>query len=206
MKNNIEWIFFDVGSTLVNEEKVYCHRLQDIADAAGEPFEKIYNMAIDLYKNNKKGDLELTRKYKVSGSKWYLEEEELFGDTEETLNALSQNYKIGIIANQPIGTAERLEKFGIKKYIDLIIASAEEGVEKPDKRIFNIALSKAFCNPENAVMIGDRIDNDIVPAKELGMKTIWIKQGFGKYWNITGENEIPDEEINSLSELKERFL
>lgn len=195
-----------MGSTLVNEEKVYCHRLQDIADAAGEPFEKIYNMAIDLYKNNKKGDLELTRKYKVSGSKWYLEEEELFGDTEETLNALSQNYKIGIIANQPIGTAERLEKFGIKKYIDLIIASAEEGVEKPDKRIFNIALSKAFCNPENAVMIGDRIDNDIVPAKELGMKTIWIKQGFGKYWNITGENEIPDEEINSLSELKERFL
>ena len=40
MKNNIEWIFFDVGSTLVNVEKVYCHRLQDIADAAGEPFEK----------------------------------------------------------------------------------------------------------------------------------------------------------------------
>ncbi|WP_242846550.1 HAD family hydrolase [Butyrivibrio sp. LB2008] len=94
----------------------------------------------------------------------------------------------------------------MKKYIDLIIASAEEGVEKPDKRIFNIALSKASCIPENAVMIGDRIDNDIVPAKELGMKTIWIKQGFGKYWNITGENEIPDEEINSLSELKERFL
>ena len=55
-------------------------------------------------------------------------------------------------------------------------------------------------------MIGDRIDNDIVPAKELGMKTIWIKQGFGKYWNIKSENEIPDEEINSLSELKERFL
>ena len=206
MKNNIEWIFFDVGSTLVNEEKVYCHRLQDIADAAGEPFEKIYNMAIDLYKNNKKGDLELTRKYKVSGSKWYLEEEELFEDTEETLKALSPKYKIGIIANQSLGTAERLEKFGIKKYIDLIIASAEEGVEKPDKRIFNIALSKASCNQENAVMIGDRIDNDIVPAKELGMKTIWIKQGFGKYWNITGENEIPDEEINSLSELKERFL
>lgn len=206
MKNNIEWIFFDVGSTLVNEEKVYCHRLQDIADAAGEPFEIIYNMAIDLYKNNKKGDLELTRKYKVSGSKWYLEEEELFEDTEETLKALSPKYKIGIIANQSLGTADRLEKFGIKKYIDLIIASAEEGVEKPDKRIFNIALSKAFCNPENAVMIGDRIDNDIVPAKELGMKTIWIKQGFGKYWNITGENEIPDEEINSLSELKERFL
>ncbi|MBR4640651.1 MAG: HAD hydrolase-like protein [Butyrivibrio sp.] len=114
MKNNIEWIFFDVGSTLVNEEKVYCHRLQDIADAAGEPFEKIYNMAIDLYKNNKKGDLELTRKYKVSGSKWYLEEEELFEDTEETLKALSPKYKIGIIANQSLGTAERLEKFGIK--------------------------------------------------------------------------------------------
>lgn len=38
-------------------------------------------------------------------------------------------------------------------------------------------------------MIGDRIDNDIVPAKQMGMKTIWGKQGFGKYWNVEREEE-----------------
>lgn len=47
-----------------------------------------------------------------------------------------------------------------------------------------IALSRANCKAENAVMIGDRIDNDIVPANIMGFKTIWIKQGFGKYWHI----------------------
>jgi FMN phosphatase YigB (HAD superfamily) len=50
-------------------------------------------------------------------------------------------------------------------------------------------------------MIGDRIDNDIIPAKEIGMKTIWIKRGFGKYWNISNENEKADYEVDSLEEI-----
>lgn len=106
-----------------------------------------------------------------------------------------------MIANQSAGTSERLEKFGIRKYIDLVIASAEEGVSKPDKRIFEIALERSNCKPENAVMIGDRIDNDIVPAKQLGMKTIWVKQGFGSLWHITDENEKADMEVNNLSDI-----
>ena len=52
-------------------------------------------------------------------------------------------------------------------------------------------------------MIGDRIDNDIVPAKEMGMKTIWIKQGMGKYWKINNECEKADFVIESLSELSD---
>jgi HAD superfamily hydrolase (TIGR01549 family) len=64
---------------------------------------------------------------------------------------------------------------GILQYIDLVIASAEEGVAKPYRRIFEIALNRANCIPEQSVMIGDRIDNDIIPAKAIGMKTIWIK-------------------------------
>lgn len=70
-----------------------------------------------------------------------------------------------------------MEKFGILKYIDVVVASAEEGVAKPDKRIFEIALERAGCKPEETVMVGDRLDNDIVPANEIGMITIWIKQG-----------------------------
>ena len=50
-------------------------------------------------------------------------------------------------------------------------------------------------------MVGARIDNDIVPAKEMGMKTIWIKQGMGKYWKISNESEKADFVIDSLSEL-----
>ncbi|MDE6219818.1 MAG: HAD hydrolase-like protein [Lachnospiraceae bacterium] len=57
---------------------------------------------------------------------------------------------------------------------------------------YEIALERCNCESANAIMIGDRIDNDIVPAKRKGMNTIWIKQGFGQYWNIRQEIEKPD--------------
>lgn len=50
-------------------------------------------------------------------------------------------------------------------------------------------------------MIGDRIDNDIIPAKLLGMHTIWIKQGFGQYWNITEDVEKADYVVHSLMDI-----
>lgn len=58
---------------------------------------------------------------------------------------------------------------------------------------------------ENAVMIGDRMDNDIVPAKHLGMKTVWIKQGFWKYWKIRNQDEQADYEVDNLTALLELF-
>lgn len=87
------------------------------------------------------------------------------------------------------------------KYIDLVVASAEEGVSKPDKRIFEIALDRSGCNACEAVMIGDRIDNDIVPANLLGMSTVWVKQSIWRYWKQTDKIEEPDCAVDSLSEL-----
>ena len=102
-----------------------------------------------------------------------------------------------------MGSEERLERFGIRKYIDIVVASAEEGVAKPDRRIFEIALTRAGCMPEEAAMVGDRLDNDIVPANELGMYTIWIKQGNWIYATPKESLEYPDWMIMNLNELKE---
>ena len=52
--------------------------------------------------------------------------------------------------NQSGGAEKRLKEFGILPYIDLVIASAEEGAAKPDKRIFEIALNRAACKPQQA--------------------------------------------------------
>ena len=172
-----------------------------IADLSGLTYEQIYKYAMSFYKENKKGDLEVARQLDVKLPKWESQYERLYTDTKDCLKKLSRIYKIGVIANQSLGTSERLENLGVRKYLDLIIASAEEGVSKPDRRIFEIALERSRCRPENAVMIGDRIDNDIVPAKQLGMKTIWVKQGFGSLWNITDESEKADIEINNLSDI-----
>ena len=200
-KDEIKWLFFDVGSTLVDESKVYEDRMKRIADLSGLTYEQIYKYAMSFYKENKKGDLEVARQLGVKLPKWESQYERLYTDTKDCLKKLSRIYKIGVIANQSLGTSERLENLGVRKYIDLIIASAEEGVSKPDRRIFEIALERSCCKPENAVMIGDRIDNDIVPAKQLGMKTIWVKQGLGSLWNITDESEKADIEVNNLSDI-----
>lgn len=198
---NIKWLFFDIGSTLVDESRAYESRLKKIAEMANVTYKYVYESAIRLYKENKKGDLEVVKMLNVEKPAWSFEDETLYSDTDDCLKILSGKYKIGVIANQSLGTEKRLKEFGILQYIDLVVASAEEGVAKPDRRIFEIALHRANCIPEQAIMIGDRIDNDIVPAKELGMKTIWLKQGFGKYWRITSELEKADYEINNLSEL-----
>ena len=87
------------------------------------------------------------------------------------------------------------------KQIDLIVASAEESLEKPDIRIFQLALERAGCRPDEAIMIGDRIDNDIVPAKKAGMMTIRIRQGFGGMAESLTAEETPEFSVRNLQEL-----
>ena len=199
--DGIQWLFFDIGSTLVDETRVYEDIYQKIAAAAGVSTEYVKTLAIGFYRQNKRGHREVMRLLGVEYPEWSPQYEELYPDTVNCLQALAKKYHLGIIANQSPGAEKRLEAMGIRRYFEVIVSSAEEGVAKPDPRIFRIALDRAGCAPEQAVMIGDRVDNDIVPAKQLGMKTVRIRQGFGKYWNIQGEHETPDYEADSLSEL-----
>ena len=50
-------------------------------------------------------------------------------------------------------------------------------------------------------MVGDRLDNDIIPAKAIGMKTVWLKSGLAKYQSAEFGKDIADYQISSLSEL-----
>lgn len=61
----------------------------------------------------------------------------LYPEAEECIKTLCKNYHIGIIANQNFRSKKRLEKLVLLKYIDLVIASAEVGIAKPDLRIYN---------------------------------------------------------------------
>lgn len=88
-------------------------------------------------------------------------------------------------------------------FFDVVSASAELGVSKPDRRIFTYALEQAGCRPEEALMVGDRLDNDVLPAKELGMKTVWVRQGMAVYQKPVREEEQPDFIVDNLSGLKQ---
>lgn len=201
-----EWIFFDVGSTLIDESE--CYRLRYLEAVAGTDispmdFEK---KVIEFSKQNLKGDHEAVKYYGLELPPWHKEAEKPYADAESVLKQLTiRGYRLGVIANQSLGTKNRLSDWGLLKYFDIVLASAEEGISKPDLRIFNRALTAAECLPINAVMVGDRLDNDIAPAKKVGMKTVWIKQGLGGLASVVDINQQPDYIIGNLSELLRIF-
>ncbi len=197
---DVEWLFFDVGSTLVDESESYNHRIRDAIAGTDISFEQAYQQVVYFAKHHY---AEPIKRLGLPLTPWHSEDEFVDPCAESCLRILHQNYKLGIIANQPRGTSERMTKYGLGKHLDLIISSAEENIAKPDLKIFQLALERASCIPERAMMIGDRLDNDIAPAKRLGMKTVWIKQGFGGMATPLSNEETPDFEVNNLVELTE---
>ncbi len=200
--NRIKWIFFDVGSTLIDETECYNHRIRDAIAGTDITFEEFNEKRIFFAKQNLKGDIEALKFFELTKTPWHFEDEKPYEEAEAVLNALCERgYNIGVIANQALGTEKRLENWGLMKYIYIVVASTEEDVAKPDSEIFLRALKRAECLPENAVMIGDRIDNDIEPANKLGMKTIWVRQGFGIYQQPANNFQIADYTVENLRDI-----
>ena len=195
---DVKWIFFDLGSTIVDERDCFEDRFRKTFEGSSIPYEIFKGRVIEYAKTSVIPFRLAIAKYGLSKPKWNTSLEKLYPDAKKVLEALSHNYKLGLIANQPPGTEKRLKDWGILEYFDIVKASAEEKLEKPSTKIFWKSLEKAGCKPGEAVMVGDRIDNDILPARKIGMKTIWIKQGFA----IAHDNStLPTYTVNSLSDL-----
>ncbi len=197
-----KWLFFDVGSTLVDETECYNQRIKDAISGTDISFDEFQEKRIEFAMQNLKGDIEALKYFGLTKTHWHKELEVPYRDAEIVLSALKERgYNIGIIANQSVGTAERLEKWGLLKYINVVLSSAEEGISKPDSEIFLRALQHASCSADEAFMIGDRLDNDIYPALKLGFKTIWVRQGFSSYQHLKENKVKPDFIVNNLTEI-----
>lgn len=199
---NVKWIFFDVGSTLVDETSAYDHRAREMLRGTNISFEAFDAQRIAFAKQGLNGDSEAIKHFRLSKTPWPSELEVPFSDTEAVLKTLAERgFHLGIIANQNSGTAKRLENWGLKQYFSVIAASAELGTAKPEPEIFLRAMQMAGCSPEEAAMVGDRPDNDILPARKLGMKTVWIRTGLARYQENTGADYV----IDTLCELLDLF-
>jgi len=95
----------------------------------------------------------------------------------QVLSFLSnKGYSLGLISN----AADRddvdqlLDRFKFAQFFKLVLTSADVGYRKPHPFIFKRALREMKSNPENTLMIGDRLDADIIGALRLGLKAIWV--------------------------------
>ncbi len=203
---NIKWIFFDLGSTLIDEEQCIEFRVAETLKQPGAPSEKEFYAQMEYFASvNKLPYKDTVEKFGLKKVGWLKQLEKLYPETPNVLQKLSGVYKLGIIANQSAGTEERLVKFGIGNFFDLIISSAEAGISKPDIRIFEMALRGANCSAQHTCMVGDRLDNDIEPAAGLGMYTIWVRQGWYGRGNADLARFKPNFTVDNISEVPEIF-
>ena len=200
-------LFFDIGYTLVDESAVWEERCREQAETAEA--KRLGLTAGDIRREIGIASAERKPQYRTVAEKYHFKEvapyrheyERLFEDAPRVLDALSHKAALGILANQTDGLRERLCRFGILSYFSCIVSSWDVGVMKPDRRIFEIALERAGCLPEEALMIGDRLDNDIAPAKAVGMKTVWVRQGFGACQSPVSAADKPDFTVDRLADL-----
>lgn len=127
---------------------------------------------------------------------------EPFPDTVEALRALKSRYRLAIISNVDDGlfalTACRLEI-----EFDWIITAEQVGTYKPSTNNFEVALGRMGVAPERLLHAAESLFHDVVPARKLGLSTVWVhrragKEGFGATPPADAE---PDLEVPDLKTL-----
>jgi FMN phosphatase YigB (HAD superfamily) len=124
-------------------------------------------------------------------------------DVDRLLRRLREReLRLGIVANQPQVARERLARAGVGDLFEYQGLSGLTGFSKPDPRAFQAAAQALGMTPADCVMVGDRIDNDIVPAKALGMATILLRGGRHRRQRPRTPEEEPDAVVTDVLELE----
>lgn len=114
------------------------------------------------------------------------------------IEKLKVNYTLGLVSNYYGNVKTVLSELGLVSQFDSIIDSAIVGIRKPDRRIYQIIINELNVNPSNIIVVGDSYNNDIIPPKLLGCKTIWLKV---KVWSDNIFTENADRVIKSIKNL-----
>ncbi|HEX5216397.1 MAG TPA: HAD-IA family hydrolase, partial [Vicinamibacterales bacterium] len=93
----------------------------------------------------------------------------------EALERIRQHgLTLAVISNSDGTCAASLEAAGLLRYMNVVIDSAEVGVEKPDPRIFEIAVARCGADPRRALYVGDLYHADVVGARGAGLHALLL--------------------------------
>lgn len=211
----IKALLFDLDGTLLNRDaSVYkfIHNQYDRFEkwVGHIPKETYISRFIDLdchgYVWKDSVYQQMAQEFNITNLKWedllrdYLENFKdacvPFPNLHEILEELKKrDLKLGIITNgKGQFQYDNIRALGIEHYFSTILISEWEGIKKPDPEIFKAGLQKLQVLPEECLFVGDHPNNDILAARQIGMKTIWKKD---KQWNQVEADYI----INDLNEI-----
>jgi HAD superfamily hydrolase (TIGR01549 family) len=204
------WVVLDVGETLVDETRIW----STWADVLGVPrLTLLATLGATIARGGEfREPLELfgghdwrARIDEVENRLGGMGRDDLYPDAAPAIDALrAAGYRVAISANQPAIREEQLRASGIEA--EVMAMSDSLGVVKPDPAFFARTL-ELMGSPAvgDVAYVGDRVDNDVLPAIATGMRAVWIRRG---PWGVI--QELPDGAepalvVSSLGELVERI-
>ncbi|WP_419818581.1 HAD family hydrolase [Glaciibacter flavus] len=126
---------------------------------------------------------------------------DLYPDALDCVQTLRDaGFLIGIAGNQPLGVDKQLKAAGLSA--DFMASSEAWGVAKPSTEFFSRIVDVARLEPSAILYVGDRLDNDVLPARSAGLRTALIRRGpWGHIHASRPEAELADLRVDSLVEL-----
>jgi MIP family channel proteins/HAD superfamily hydrolase (TIGR01509 family) len=206
----VELVVFDVGGCIYDDDAFAQALLRGTRELARDRFdEQAFWDAYNTQRQTQSGGLRATIANRFGIDRQRLSElanryleyspEHLYPDAAPTLRALAGHYKLAVVANQDESVIEALRRDGLYELFDVLALARAAKAEKPDPRIWRYALHQAGVAPGRAVHIGNRLDSDVRPAKQLGMRTIWVLRGEAPSAPTVEQLAEPDAVVTDLS-------
>lgn len=188
---SIKGVTFDIGGVLYSDDvfkRAIFKAFKSLGAEVSEPeFNRVYQDHLISQNGSLRSKLcqtflgSLERKPELlerTNDFWLFEKGDVYSDGLLEISKLkAAGIRIGIIANQPATTVESLKRDGFLELIDFVGISALVGMEKPQVEFFKLAISKLALPASEIIHVGNRIDNDVLPAKKAGMRTAWVRRG-----------------------------
>ena len=184
-------VVFDAGETLVDETGLW----QRAADMAGVPRFTVMGILGGLISRGEHH----SRVWELLGVERpdaNFEPDELYPDALSCIAGLRvRGLRVGVVGNTP----EDFEDV-IREHVDFVGSSGRWGVEKPAPAFFERVVAEAGCAQGEVAYVGDRVDNDVVPALEAGLVAVHLRRG---PWGYLHEPPPDALRANSLAEVPE---
>ena len=213
MTGAVAFVFLDIGGVLY-DDRVYADALRRALREAGAVFDdEEYEAEYAACRSAQNGsfrrrlatrflgpDADIEALERLAWKHWAYPPGVLFDDVVPALDALhGAGYGLGVIANQPTQVRSALDRDGLVPYFQVWGVSEDLGLQKPDPALFVHAVRTAGVRPSETVMVGDRLDYDILPAKEAGMRTVWVVRGEAPDDPTPEQLAVPDVAVQDLT-------
>jgi HAD superfamily hydrolase (TIGR01549 family) len=208
--SNGRWVCLDVGETLIDETRIwslwadelgvprltFLAALGAVIARGGEHRDVFPIFGVDDWEG---------RLPAIEAAYGGFTSSDLYADALRAIAGLrGAGHEVAVVANQPASRSAELRSIGID--VEVMAMSESLGVAKPQPAFFDRCL-ELMGNPDPGFVayVGDRVDNDVVPALRAGMRAVWLRRG---PWGVI--QELPEDvrpalTLSSLDELVERI-